>query len=145
MLDPVAAVHDPDRALRALIRRALGAIGFITVESESPAQLALVLSTSSLVIAQRALVILPQLVAEACHPSLAALGRRRADCQLPPLHILKTREFCAPDDQPCRELPGCASVGYLEKPFDFGSIQEIAERCRALEPVAAVAVSGHPR
>jgi hypothetical protein len=126
----VALIGESDWALRALMRRALEAADYAVVEGASPLQLEAALRMRPVNIAPRALLVVSASMLEACSQVVADFTRWRAAFGRSAPHVLLTCEFGTFEDSPLPDLGACFFEGILEKPFDFTSLQSIADRCR---------------
>jgi hypothetical protein len=130
MQQAVVLIGERDGALRELMGRALEGVDYAILESESAAQLAVVLRTRRFTSAPQALLIASTAMLEACSGTVGALARWRAALGRPVPHVLLTCELGMLKDSSLPDLGACISAGILEKPFELALLRGVAHRCR---------------
>lgn len=111
------------------MRRALEAADYSILASGNALQLEVVLRAAHVAQAPRALLVVSTGMFEACSPVVEVFTRRRAALGLPAPHVLLTCEFGTLTNSSPPDFRECLSIGVLEKPFDLGLLQGLAQKC----------------
>ena len=127
-----ALLAEPDRALRDLMHRTLGAAGYEVFESSNLLQVEVGLRVSAVFGAENVLFVIGARLATQCALSISASARERARVRLPQAQVILTYEFGTLAAMPHTELAPCVIRGILEKPFDLHDLHAIAVECRHL-------------
>lgn len=122
----LALLAEPNASLRRLIGTALRHVGYEVSEAANELQLKLKLFSSTILIAEDALLVLDRDIARHCVSELGALFRVRARVPSPAARFIL---MCEPGQGGALQATGLDRrqlAGVLQKPFDLHELERLA-------------------